>query len=154
VNAAVVLLLPALAEVFTSALRATLPAEYASATVRAATVTERAMNTSLVALPVSIPLAAIAAWRTWVHATRWLNQRRAWWGVAEAGALGGVFVGGMLGSAAIAAAARGSGSIWAIPAIALYAGIGACVGLLVGLILQLTAVLLLTIAGRWMAADL
>jgi hypothetical protein len=150
VNGAVVLLLPAWLVLLSSVLRATLPAHYTSGAVhaRAVSTVEEAIQLSLIGLIVTTPLAGLAAWRTWVHATRWLDQRRSWWGIVEAAALGALLVGGMLGSAALGAAARGAGSIWVIPAIALYASIGALVGLLVGLILQLTAMAVLRIAVR------
>lgn len=150
VNGALVLLLPAWLVGLTSVLRATLPAHYTSGAVhaRATSTVEAAIQASLIGLLVTMPLAALAAWRTWVHARRWLDQRRSSSGVVEAAALGGLFVAGMLGAAALGAAARGAGWIGVIPAIVVYAAIGALVGLIVGLILQLTAVAVLRLAAR------
>ncbi len=150
VNGAVVLLLPAWSILLASVLRTILPAHFASGAVLAPAVSTvvDAIQASLIGLIVTIPLAGLAAWRTYVYAIQWLDQRRSWRGIVEAAALGGLFVGGMLGSAAFGAAVRGAGSIWVIPAIGLYASIGVLVGLLVGLILQLTAMAVLGIAVR------
>jgi len=150
VNGALVLFLPAWLVGLTSILRAALPAQSSSVTVyaRTSSTVEVAIQASLIGLLVTMPLAAVAAWRTWVHATQWLQQRRTWRGVVEATALGALFVTVMLGSAALRASALGAGSFAAIPAIALYAAIGALVGLLVGLMLQLMAMAVLTLAVR------
>ncbi len=128
VNGAVVLLAPAGLVLLSSVLRTALPAHFTSGAVHAPAVSTvvNAIQASLIGLIVTMPLAGLAAWRTWVYAIGWLDQRRSWWrGVVEAAALGGLLVGGMLGSAALGAAARGAGSIWVIPAIALYASLGA-----------------------------
>ncbi len=151
VNGAVVLLLPAGLVLLSSVLRTTLPAHFTSGAVHAPAVSTvvNAIQTSLIGLIVTMPLAGIAAWRTWVYALGWLDRRRSWRGVVEAAALGGLLVGGMLGSAALGAAVHGAGSIWVVPAITLYASIGALVGLFVGLILQVTAMAVLRIGPRF-----
>jgi hypothetical protein len=133
-----------------SVFRNTLPLHFTPGAVHASNVSTvvEAIQASLAGLFVTVPLAALAAWRTWVYAVQWLEKRRSWWGILEAAALGGLFVGGMLGSAALRAATAGAGSIWVILAIALYASIGVLVGLGVGLILQFTAMAILRIAVR------
>jgi hypothetical protein len=48
-----------------------------------------AITTVLMGALVAVPLAALAFWRTWVHAQRFLTREKTGWqGVFEAGALG------------------------------------------------------------------
>lgn len=130
-------------------IRSSLPAHYVSGAVQPQhllpIVGAAAASVGMISL--TMPLAALAAWRTWVYATRWQLQQRTWRGVAEAGAAGALFVIVMLGLAALAAAITGSGSIWVIGAIALYAAIGGLVGLVVGLMFHVTAVAVLRIVS-------
>jgi hypothetical protein len=89
---------------------------------------------------VLLPFAAIAAWRTWVHAKRW-PQERGWQGVAEAGLCG-----------------LGTGLLYLAPGIVthpmeapqfviIYGGAALILGLLVGLFLRMTAVVILRLQG-------
>jgi hypothetical protein len=83
-------------------------------------------------------LAAIAAWRTWVHATRYLARRsRGWQGVAEATACGLMVAVPNLAPAVLAldpAAPR---------VVIFYGGLAAVVGCLVGVLLRATALAVL-----------
>jgi len=144
VNGAVVLLLPTFVLLLFAVIRANLPVRYTSGAVHARAVSPivSAIQASIDGIFLTIPLASIAAWRTWVHATRWQNQKRTWRGVAEAGAVGALFVMVRLASAAWAA-----GSIVGFLAIPVYAAIGGLVGLVVGLLLHLTAVAVLKMAS-------
>jgi hypothetical protein len=148
VNGAVVLLLPALVVLVFASVRSSLPARYASGAVQAQSISPfmSAIAASIFGVAITIPLAALAGWRTLVHARRWQMQQRTWQGVAEAGAAGALFVIVRVGSAALAAAIHGSGSIWVIVAIAFYAAIGGLVGLVVGLMLHVTAIAVLKMA--------
>ena len=85
-----------------------------------------------------LPFAAIAAWRTWVHAQRWRARRGSGWqGVAEAGACGL--------AAALFYLAPGivTRPRDAAPYVITYGGAATVVGLLFGLVLRTTAVLIL-----------
>ncbi len=99
------------------------------------------------ALIVSVlgPFAALAGWRTWVHAGHWLDGDRCWRGVLEAGgiafALGFLAVGGAVGP-----------NWFRSPALAFgytlfYAVFAALIGLGVGVILQFTAMIVLVISA-------
>jgi hypothetical protein len=93
------------------------------------------------------PFAALAAWRTWVHSTRWLAREPALCRpVAEAASTAGVV--------ALAYLARG---ILTRPAdapayVIVYGGAALMLGAIVGLVLRTTAVLALTL-DRGMFAD-
>jgi hypothetical protein len=94
----------------------------------------------------TVPLATVTAWRTWVHATRWQTQHRTWWGVAEGGGVGALSVTLMLLPGVLAAAIRGV--LGGLVAIIFYAAIGGLVGLALGLLLQLTAIAVLEMVSR------
>lgn len=85
-----------------------------------------------------LPFAAIAAWRTWVHARRW-NARKGsgWQGVVEAGACGL--------AAALLYLVPGivTRPLEAAPYVMAYGGAATIVGLLFGLVLRTTAMLIL-----------
>ena len=105
-----------------------------------------AAKVSILAAYLTAPLAALAVWRTWVHATRWQMHRRTWWGVAEAGATGALSVMVLLGPTVLVVSVA-KRSLEGIVAIAGYAVIFGLVGLVVGLVLQLTAIAVLKIAS-------
>jgi hypothetical protein len=154
VNALIVLLLPGLVLLLFKSIRFIYPALVKGGPVFAREVSPivSAIWISLGAVFVTVPLAAVAAWRTWVHATKWQTHQSTWWGVAEAGGVGALCVIYMLLPGALTAAIAGSGSMAGIGAIAFYATIGGLVGLVVGLMLQLTAIAVLKMAslrGRW-----
>ncbi len=94
---------------------------------------------------VLLPFAALAAWRTWVHAKRWRDRGdRGWQGVAEAGVCGAgtavlVLMPGIV-----------TRPMDAAPYIAVYGGAALIVGLVVGLFLRTAAgvVLKLTDSDR------
>ena len=148
VNAAIIVLLPGLLAFVLETLQSIYPS-LASNTVHARQVSPimRAVETSVVAIFVTSPLAAVAAWRTWVHATRWQMHRRTWWGVLEAAAVGALCVIVMLLPGVLTAAVAGAGSIAGIGAFGFYAAIGGLVGLAFGLVLQLTAIAVLKLAS-------
>ena len=87
-----------------------------------------------------LPFAALAAWRTWVHSTRWLAGEDALWlPLAEAAATAFLV--------AVAYLARG---ILARPAdapafVIVYGGVALILGAIVGVILRTTAVLALRV---------
>jgi hypothetical protein len=88
------------------------------------------------------PFAMAAAWRTFVHATRWLEfHDRTWWGVLEGGVLG---FAGMLLLFAPGILIRPQD---ALPAIA-YAILVGVMGLIAGFILRLTALATLKLVAR------
>jgi hypothetical protein len=90
-----------------------------------------------------LPLATLAAWRTWVHATRWRARRIAGWlGVAEAGATGFLI--------ALIYLAQGilTRPTEAPPYVLVYGGLALILGLLVGLVLQLTALIVLRVGEQ------
>ena len=74
VNGAVVLLAPAGLVLLSSVLRTALPAHFTSGAVHAPAVSTvvNAIQASLIGLIVTMPLAGLAAWRTWVYAIGWL----------------------------------------------------------------------------------
>jgi hypothetical protein len=85
---------------------------------------------------VLLPFAAIAAWRTWILAKRW-PQERGWQGVAEAGLCG-------VGTALLYLAPGIVTRPMEAPGFVLvYGGAALIVGLVVGLILRATAVAVL-----------
>ncbi|MGE5833969.1 MAG: hypothetical protein ACM4AI_05780 [Acidobacteriota bacterium] len=147
VNAAIVLLLPGLLLLLVENIRSISPS-LASNTVHARPVSPivSAVWASLGATFVTVPLATVAAWRTWVHATKWQMHQRTWRGVGEAGAVGALCVIVML-LPAVLTAAIALRPLWGIVAIAVYAAIGALVGLVVGLMLQVTATAVLKITS-------
>jgi hypothetical protein len=85
---------------------------------------------------VLLPFAAIAAWRTWVHAKDWPRER-GWQGVAEAGLCG-------LGTALLyLAPGIVTRPMEAEGFVIAYGGAAMILGLLVGLFLRTAAVLVL-----------
>lgn len=82
-----------------------------------------------------MPCAAIAAWRTFVHAKRYLVRRDRWWqGIAEAAGLGTAIPILVLGRAVV------MDPLQAPPAVAAYAMIGLAIGSAFGLVLTVVAV--------------
>ena len=84
------------------------------------------------------PFALLAGWRTWVYARRWCDQREAGWrAVAEAGACGLIL--------ALAYLARGivTRPAEAPPYVIVYGGAALLLGVVVGVILRMTAILVL-----------
>ena len=101
-----------------------------------------AVGLLLMAGPTMLPLATVAAWRTWVHAVRWRQRgTRGWQGVAEGGALG-LFV--ALLKLAGPTILRPKD---APPYLIVYGGLALVVGLAIGLLLRITAVLVLKLCG-------
>lgn len=85
-----------------------------------------------------VALACIAAWRTWVHARRYLGGHGSGWsGVGEGGALG-LFLAVLVLSPGIIAHPAA-----APPYIAFYGGGGLILGLAMGLVLRTSALLVL-----------
>jgi hypothetical protein len=95
--------------------------------------------TELAALvTVFLPLALVAAWRTWVHARRYVAEEAAGWqGVAEAGAVGFSIALLILSPGILTRPTE------APPYIIAYGGIALLVGLALGVILRTTAILVL-----------
>jgi hypothetical protein len=86
----------------------------------------------------TLPFATIAAWRTWVYATRWQDEKRgSWLAVLEAGAWG----------LAVALLVLAPGIVTrpmdAPPYVIAYGGFALLVGLVLGLILRTAALLVL-----------
>jgi hypothetical protein len=87
-----------------------------------------------------LPVAGLAVWRTWVHAKRWRDVgTRGWQGVAEAAACGLVtllvfLLPGMF-----------THPIQVLPYIVSGGGLAVLMGLLVGLLLRTTAVIVLKV---------
>jgi hypothetical protein len=89
-----------------------------------------------------LPLALIAGWRTLVYARRWaLRDNRVWRGVLEAGICGFLYLLLFLTPSIVKQPMK------APPYVVVYGGIAFFVGLAVGLILRLTALLVLKISG-------
>ena len=94
-------------------------------------------------IPISLlllPFALLAGWRTWVYARRWCDQREAGWrAVAEAGACGLIL--------ALVYLARGivTRPAEAPPYVIVYGGAALLVGVVVGVILRMTAILVLKV---------
>jgi len=89
---------------------------------------------------VLFPFALLAGWRTWVYARRWCDQREAGWrAVAEAGACGLIL--------ALVYLARGivTRPAEAPPYVIVYGGAALLVGVVVGVILRMTAILVLKV---------
>jgi len=91
------------------------------------------------------PFAALAAWRTWVHAGHWLDGERCWRGVLEAGlaAFLVVFVG-------LAHAIGANGfrrPVLALGYVTVYATVACIIGLGVGAVLQLMAMVVLIVSA-------
>jgi hypothetical protein len=138
VNGALVLLLPALALLGETRF----PAAGSAVTVSDSSHWTRSFQATLNGLHLTIPLSAIAFWRTWAYARRREARQPTWWGIVEAGAVGALFVAVTLGSAVLRA-----GSVAGFLAIPVYAAIGAVGGLALGLLLYVAAMTLLSIAS-------
>jgi hypothetical protein len=91
---------------------------------------------------VLLPFAVLAAWRTWVHARRWRDRGdRGWQGVAEAGACG---VGAALLVLLPGIVTR---PMDAAPYVTVYGGAALVVGLVVGLLLRMAALVVLKLTN-------
>jgi hypothetical protein len=89
---------------------------------------------------VMLPFAAVAAWRTWVHARRRLELGTSGWqGVGEAAACG------LATLLVVAAPGILSHPTQAPLSIVAYGWLAALCGLLVGLLLRISAVIVLTV---------
>lgn len=89
---------------------------------------------------VMLPFAALAGWRTWVHARRRLELGTSGWqGVVEAGACG------LATLLVILLPGIFSHPLQALPYIVGYGGLAALCGLLVGLLLRTAAVIVLKV---------
>jgi hypothetical protein len=92
----------------------------------------------MAAFLVSIPFALLAAWRTWVYARRWQDQQdRGWRAVAEAGACG------LIPALLYLSPGIVTRPIEAPPYVIAYGGAALLLGVLVGLFLRTTALLVL-----------
>ena len=92
------------------------------------------MRTTLVLLP----FALLAGWRTWVYARRWCDREdRGWTGVAEAGACGLMLALLYLAPGIVTRPAE------APPYVIAYGGAALLLGVVVGLFLRTTAILVL-----------
>ena len=101
------------------------------------------MWTWLQAWPALVPLSFIAGWRTYVHAKRWLlTHDRTWRGVFEGGLCGFLCVLPSLAAGIVTQPRK------APPYILVYGGLGAIIGLIVGLVLRTTALSTLRLARR------
>jgi hypothetical protein len=90
---------------------------------------------------VLVALAALASWRTWVHAVRWqAGLGRGWQGVAEAAACG------LLVAVVYLAPGIFRRPTEAPPYVIFYGGAASILGCLVGLILRSTAAVVLRLA--------
>jgi hypothetical protein len=97
-----------------------------------------AILTGLQMVPKLVPWAALAAWRTWVHARRWREHRGSGWqGVAEAGACGFAVALKILAHGILSRPAE------AAPFVIAYGGPALILGLAAGLMLRGTALLVL-----------
>ena len=101
------------------------------------------MSTWLQGWPALVPLSFIAGWRTYVHARRWLIvQKHSWGGVFEAAVCGFVCALPILAPGIVTQPTK------APPYILVYGGLGAIIGLIVGLVLRTTALLTLRLSRR------
>ena len=92
-------------------------------------------------LMVFLPLAIVAGWRTWVHASRYREGRgRGWQGVAEAGGLGLILALGVLARGIVTRPAE------APPYVIFYGGVALILGVALGLILRVTALIVLKLS--------
>ena len=92
------------------------------------------MRTTLVLLP----FALLAGWRTWAYARRWCDREdRGWRGVAEAGACGLIVALLYLAPGIVTRPAE------AAPYVIAYGGAALLLGVVVGLFLRTTAILVL-----------
>ena len=84
-------------------------------------------------LVIFLPLALVAGWRTWVHASRYREGTgTGWQGVAEAGGLGLILGLGVLARGIVTRPAD------APPYVIFYGGVALIVGVAIGLILRVT----------------
>lgn len=87
---------------------------------------------------VLMPFAAVAGWRTWVHAKKWREGHgTGWTGVAEAGATA------LAVALIVLAPGIATRPTQAPPYVIVYGGAALILGLLVGLLLRTTALLFL-----------
>ena len=96
------------------------------------------IRTLIPASLVLFPFALLAGWRTWVYAKRWCDQQdRGWWAVAEAGACGLIPALLYLAPGIVMRPAE------APPYVMAYGGGALLLGVVVGLFLRTTAILVL-----------
>lgn len=96
------------------------------------------LNVSLMA-----PFSAVAAWRTWVHATRWREGERSFQGVLEAGSCG--FAAPAIPLILGVGPRLQTNPLLALGNVLFYATFGFVIGLVVGIFLQLTAMIVLMV---------
>jgi hypothetical protein len=90
---------------------------------------------------VLLPFAGLAGWRTWVYARRWCDRTdRGWRAVAEAGACGLILALLYLGPGIVTRPAD------APPYVIAYGGAALVLGVLLGLFLRSTAILVLKLS--------
>jgi hypothetical protein len=88
------------------------------------------------------PLALLAGWRTWVHARRYREgSGTGWQGVIEAGAVGVAIAFWIL------AGPIAMHPVQAPPYVMFYGGAALILGLIIGLVLRMTAILVLKLQG-------
>ncbi len=140
VNGVVVLLLPVLARMLAASRYDSVvhPAGWSPA--------RAALRFLLLTAVPMLPLAAIAAWRTWAHASRWRLGDRGLIAVGEATACGAVTA---LLVAFLAVPVVPSLPA-ALPGLVLVGLLGAVVGTAVGLLLYVIAVIVVAAAARAM----
>ena len=89
-----------------------------------------------------VPVALVAGWRTWVHASRYREGTgTGWQGVVEAGGLGLTLALGVLARGIVTRPAE------APPYVIFYGGVALILGLATGLILRVTALTVLKFAS-------
>ena len=92
---------------------------------------------------IMLPFAAIATWRTWVHAKRRRESgAEGWQGVAEAAACGFLTLIVLLLRAIVRQ------PLQAVPYVIVYGGLAALIGLVLGVVLRMMAVLVLYLTRR------
>jgi hypothetical protein len=114
-----------------------------------------AISTALLAVMIATPPAILVFWRTWVHAQRFLaRETRGWRGVFEAGALGFALTLPLVLPGVIAR--QFNPGAWGQPQafmlglgyVAVYGLLGLAVGLVLGFLLWLSAILALLVHRR------
>jgi hypothetical protein len=138
VNGLIVVLLPLAAQVAGSTIGLNRSDASVTADVPGSPRLETLMPILMATTLVLLPFAGLAGWRTWVYARRWCDQKdRGWTGVAEAGACGLVVALLYLAPGIVTRPAE------APPYVLAYGGTALVLGVLVGLFLRATAIVVL-----------